>query len=210
MELTSSKPQPERDMLTKTAVVATSRQPPPRRAKSEAVERMCQRLSHLQYPLPSLYSPKRDTESRPKPKLPPEEIAALRAKANLNRIQYHVTQECGTEPAGTGQYLKLNDTGMYLCVICGAELFSSDTKFDSGCGWPAFYDIVNHKNVNIFQDKSHGMVRTEVSCSQCGAHLGHLFDEKFLTPTGQRYCINSASLKFERMNTQAPNSDTQP
>jgi len=123
-------------------------------------------------------------------------------KKKLTPIQYHVTQEKGTERPGTGEYLHLNDKGMYECVVCGSELFSSETKFDSGCGWPAFYDIKDKRNVKLTTDTSHGMTRTEVTCAKCGAHLGHVFDDGYGTPTGQRYCINSAALKFKKKNQQ--------
>ena len=117
-------------------------------------------------------------------------------RAQLTPEQYRVTREQGTERAFTGDYWDHKAEGVYTCVSCGNELFSSETKFKSGTGWPSFYDIVSKKNVGEEVDRSYGMLRTEVHCNRCNAHLGHLFTDG-PQPTGLRYCINSVSLGFE-------------
>ena len=118
-------------------------------------------------------------------------------RASLTPEQYRVLLEKGTEYPGTGRYWNHHEDGTYTCAGCGQELFTSDTKFDSGCGWPSFYDALDQGRVRFIEDNTHGMHRTEVVCSKCGGHLGHVFDDG-PRPTGQRYCINSASLNFQK------------
>ncbi len=123
------------------------------------------------------------SEQEWKKKLPPE--------------QFHVLREKGTEQAFTGKYFKNKEKGMYLCAGCEAELFSSDTKFESGTGWPSFYDAKSKENIEFKKDFSHGMIRTEVLCKKCGGHLGHVFGDGPM-PTGKRFCINSCALDFKK------------
>lgn len=116
-------------------------------------------------------------------------------RALLTPEQYRVARECGTEPPFTGKYYNFKGDGTYLCVACGSELFSSTTKYDSGSGWPSFYAPLSEEKIEERTDRSHGMVRVEVRCNRCGAHLGHVFEDG-PAPTGLRYCINSAALDF--------------
>lgn len=121
-------------------------------------------------------------------------------KARLTDLQYYVTRQKGTERAFTGEYWDTKTPGTYKCVCCGEPLFTSAEKFDSHCGWPSFFQPLGGlKDARIAEhrDTTHGMIRTEVTCRKCGAHLGHVFDDSPQTPTGLRYCINSASLKLE-------------
>ena len=123
-------------------------------------------------------------------------------KTCLTPEQYEVLRQKGTEAPFTGKYYKNEETGVYVCGACGQELFSSDTKFDSGTGWPSFTDPVNRENVELKTDSSHGMARAEVLCKKCGSHLGHVFDDlpagRQVRQDSKRYCINSLSLDFKK------------
>ena len=119
-------------------------------------------------------------------------------KKKLTPEQYRILRQKGTEVPFTGKLLHNKQTGDYTCAACGVRLFDSETKFDSGSGWPSFYDIAEQKNVRLVEDNSGGMHRVEVQCANCGSHLGHVFNDAPQTPTGMRFCINSAALDFKK------------
>ncbi len=118
-------------------------------------------------------------------------------KLRLTPVQFQVTQHAGTEQPFTGEYWDSKEPGTYHCIVCDTELFDSDTKFDAHCGWPSFYQSLGEGKVEFIEDRAHGMLRTEVRCMKCGAHLGHVFPDG-PEPTGDRFCINSASLNLTR------------
>ena len=120
-------------------------------------------------------------------------------RARLTPEEYHVMREKGTERAFTGEYWDCKEEGVYHCRCCGEPLFLSETKYDSGCGWPSFFKPADENNIVEERDTSHGMIRTEVMCKKCGAHLGHVFEDG-PAPTGLRYCINSLSVKLEQQD----------
>ena len=118
-------------------------------------------------------------------------------REELSPEEYAVLRQAGTERPFTGELLNEHRTGIFSCRACGNELFRSDTKFESHCGWPSFYDPSSSDAVETLEDRSHGMVRVEVRCKRCGSHLGHVFPDAPQTPTGDRYCMNSVSLTFQ-------------
>lgn len=130
--------------------------------------------------------------------------AGLKKKLTLE--QYHILRQKGTEAPFTGKYLNHKESGMYTCAVCGARIFRSDTKFNSGTGWPSFNNPANTKAVKLVEDNSLGRRRVEVTCANCGSHLGHVFNDAPDQPTGIRFCINSACLDFEPKDTKAKNS----
>lgn len=132
-----------------------------------------------------------DIDSKPRP----VQKTDAEWRAQLDPVQYHVARQAGTERAFTGKYWDHWEEGKYHCVGCGTPLFESGTKFDAGCGWPSYYEPVNADVVERIVDRSHGMVRIEVRCQNCGSHLGHVFPDG-PEPTGERFCINSASIDF--------------
>jgi peptide-methionine (R)-S-oxide reductase len=123
-------------------------------------------------------------------------------RKRLTPEQYHILREQGTEAPFSGEYLNNKENGMYACAVCGNEIFDSKTKFESGTGWPSFYDVARSDAVNLSEDNSGGMRRIEVTCAVCGSHLGHVFNDAPDQPTGQRFCINSASLEFLTKNSK--------
>lgn len=125
------------------------------------------------------------------------ELSEEEWKKRLTPTEYQILRRAGTEPAFTGKYWNHKGDGVYACAGCGQELFTSDTKFESGCGWPSFWEAVDPAKVVLRDDLAYGMRRTEVLCRNCGGHLGHVFNDAPSTPTGQRYCINSACLNFK-------------
>jgi len=131
---------------------------------------------------------------------------AAELNSRLTEEQYRITQQKGTERAFTGRYLHHKAHGVYACVVCGNELFASDTKYDSGSGWPSFWLPLAGERVRTHRDTSLGMTRTEVTCANCGAHLGHVFDDG-PNPSGLRYCVNSASLDFRAAPTSQSDTD---
>jgi peptide-methionine (R)-S-oxide reductase len=131
-----------------------------------------------------------------KQKKMPKQYTDEELKKKLTPMQYKVLREKGTEAPFSGKFLQNKETGMYTCAVCGAELFSSDTKFDSGTGWPSFYEVAHNDAVKLTEDASVGMQRVEVTCANCGSHLGHVFKDAPDQPTGMRYCINSLCLGF--------------
>lgn len=133
--------------------------------------------------------------------------SANKRDEQLSPEQIHVLRSGGTEPAFSGQLLHNEKSGIYKCAGCGSELFKSSHKFDSGSGWPSFYDVAQYGAVKLISDDSHGMQRTEVVCAECGGHLGHVFEDAVDQPTGQRYCINSCVLEFDEAEQAGGSSE---
>jgi len=143
-----------------------------------------------------------ETEEKPmdanSPEMPADDAPSTDdLRSRLTPEQFAVTQQCGTEPPGTGKWLYNKKEGTYTCIVCDAPLFSSDTKYDSGSGWPSFWQVLESENIEEVEDRELGMLRTEVRCKKCGSHLGHVFPDGPRDKTGMRYCINSVSLDFE-------------
>lgn len=131
----------------------------------------------------------------------PLEISEEEWKNHLSKEQYHVLREKGTEPPFTGKYYRFDKEGIYHCGACDYPLFRSNAKFDSGCGWPSFFEPITEESIRYHHDKSHNMDRIEIVCPRCGSHLGHVFDDG-PQPTGKRYCVNSLSLEFREGDLQ--------
>ena len=134
--------------------------------------------------------------------MPSKQLSDDELKKKLTPEQFYALRQKGTEAPFSGKLLQNKQAGTYVCPVCGAELFKSDTKFDSGSGWPSFYDVASSDAVRLVDDNSGGMQRTEVECANCGSHLGHVFNDAPQTPTGKRFCINSASLDFQPKKTK--------